>query len=220
MCFSPEMDLVAGFVIGAIGVDALFHRQGRAELPLAVLPSVLGVHQVIEAFVWFGLRRDVGEGAYRAALWGYLLIAFGVLPVLVPLAVGALEPAVRRRRVAALSVVGAAVATLLLVGLFRGPVVAAVEGHHLAYRVGLWHGRLLVAGYVVATCGSLLWSSRRAVRWFGAVNLLMAGLLAWLASSAFISLWCLWAAVTSAAIAVHLRARRPTPDATRATADR
>ena len=62
-----------------------------------------------------------------------------------------------------------------------------------------------MALYVVAVCGSLLMSRHRQVRWFGALNLVAAALLAWLSKSSFISLWCVWAAITSVAIVVHLR---------------
>ncbi|EFC79974.1 hypothetical protein [Parafrankia sp. EUN1f] len=47
--------------------------------------------------------------------------------------------------------------------------------------------------------------SLRFLRWFGAVNLAAVGLLAWLETDAVTSLWCAWAAVTSIAVAVHLR---------------
>jgi hypothetical protein len=47
------------------------------------------------------------------------------------------------------------------------------------------------------------------VRWFGAVNLVAVALLAWIDHTAVISLWCAWAAITSIAIALHVRARRP-----------
>lgn len=59
--------------------------------------------------------------------------------------------------------------------------------------------------YVLATCGSLLASDHRYVRNWGAINLLAALTLAWVSRDGFISLWCLWAAITSIAIAIHLR---------------
>ena len=101
-------------------------------------------------------------------------------------------------------------AVVLTYAVVRGPVRASIQGHHIAYDVDLWYGGLIVALYVVAVCGSLLMSKRSHVRWFGVANLLAACLLAWLSQSAFISLWCVWAAVTSVAVAVHLRyAGRP-----------
>jgi multisubunit Na+/H+ antiporter MnhE subunit len=87
----------------------------------------------------------------------------------------------------------------------------------VAYHVDHWQGGAIVALYALATCGSLLASSHRPVRWFGAINLIAVCLLAWLYTSAFISLWCLWAAVTSVAIDVHLRrSRQSTPGVTSA----
>jgi hypothetical protein len=88
----------------------------------------------------------------------------------------------------------------------RGPVDAVIEGHHIAYTVDLWHGGLVVGLYVLATCGSLLASGHRQIRWLGAVNLVVLLLLAWVDQRAFISLWCAWAAVTSVLIAIWLRA--------------
>ena len=43
------------------------------------------------------------------------------------------------------------------------------------------------------------------VRWFGFASLVAAGVLLWFDKSAFVSLWCAWAAITSVAICVHLR---------------
>jgi len=66
-------------------------------------------------------------------------------------------------------------------------------------------GTQLTVLYVIATCGVLLSSSSRRFVIFGLVNLVAVGLLAWLMTAAFISLWCGWPAVTSIAIDLHLR---------------
>lgn len=205
MCFSADADLVAGLVVGVIGVDALRHVRRPAEMPLAALPMVLAGHQLVEAFVWWGLEDRVPRAVWHPALWLYLVIAFGVVPVLVPLAVGALEPVLNRRRVGSFTAIGSVVAFVLVYAVVRGPVAASIDGHHIAYYVDLWHGDVLVMLYVLATCGSLLISPHSHVRWFGTTNLVAVCLLAWLSQSGFISLWCVWAAVASVAVAVHLR---------------
>jgi len=87
-------------------------------------------------------------------------------------------------------------------------VPSSPGGHHIAYAVDLWHGGIVTALYVVATCGALLVSDHRYVGRFGAINLLAVVVLAWFDQGAVVSLWCTWAAVVSIAIALHLRVRR------------
>ena len=212
MCLSAEVDLVAGVVVGGIGIHALRRVSEPGQKWLASIPLVLGVHQLVEAVVWWGLEGRFSETVWRFAAWWYLAIAFGVLPVLVPIAVGALEPVSNRRRVSVFVAIGAAVSSVLMYAVVRGPVEATIEGRHISYAVDLWRGQLIVLLYVVATCGSLLVSQHRHVQWFGIINLVAVAVLAWVDQNAFISLWCGWAAVTSVAIAVHLgatNARRP-----------
>ncbi len=219
MCFSATADLVMGAGVIAVGVDAMRHVRVPQHRWVAALPLVLGTHQLIEALVWRGLSGDVRESVWRAAMWVYLTMAFGLVPILVPAAVGALEPVVHRRRMLFFTLLGTVVAVLLMSAVVRGPIEAAIEVRHISYTVDLWHGGLLVFLYVIATCGSLLASSHRAVRWFGAANMVAVLVLAWLYETAFISLWCAWAAITSISIALWLRAGAGDGRPSRATDD-
>lgn len=216
MCFSPEVDLVAGVVVGAVGVESLRHVNRGSERVLAAFPIVLGVHQIVEALVWWGLDGTISAAIGRTATWIYLAIAFGVIPVLVPLAVATLDDPANRPRLAVFAALGAAVTAVLLHALVRGPVAASIEGHHVAYRVDLPAGGLIVVLYVIATCGSLMGSSNPRVRLYGAGNLVAVAALAALDRGALVSLWCAWAAVTSVAINLHLRSSTSPTRAARA----
>lgn len=214
VCFSPEADLVAGAVVTAAGIDALRHVRAPREKALATLPVVFGVHQFIEVPVWWGLEGRVPAGVADPAAWAYLAIAFGVIPWLVPLAVRRLEVREDRRRLMTPLVwIGIVVAVALMIPTIQGPVVVTDGGNHVSYSVPLVAGGLVTVVYVVATCGSALLSSDRMVVVYGAVNLAAVIVLAALLTSGVISLWCVWAAVTSVAIALHLRGlrRRPAP---------
>jgi hypothetical protein len=159
--------------------------------------------------VWWGLRGSVGWDVGRAALWWYLVIAF-VLPVVVPLAVRAVEPSPHRREFMTWCVgLGTGVTALLLVEIFRGPIGAHAHGLHVAYDIGRGAGSEIVVLYVLATCGALIASSARLLSIFGILNLAAVATLAVLASNGLPSLWCFWAAATSVVIAVHLRRRAP-----------
>jgi hypothetical protein len=207
MCFSPQADLVGGVVIGAIGVDAVRHVQKRhGHVALAALPLLLGFHQFTEAFVWWGLQGHVPHELERVALWVYLLIAFVVLPICVPLAVLLNETLrSRRRAMMPLSLLGVAVACVLFAAMIRGPVNVELRPYHLAYSIALSHGGFIVALYVVAICGTLLLSSSRRVVVFGVANLAAVAVIAWLTIDGFASVWCGWAAISSGAIALHMR---------------
>jgi hypothetical protein len=91
-------------------------------------------------------------------------------------------------------------------------VAATIQGHHIEYSIGLAGPRFVIGLYVVATCGSAMASSDRRLRAFGAVNLIAGAVIAWIDARAFISLWCMWAALISGAVALHLRLlQRPEP---------
>lgn len=206
MCFSPEMDIAAGAVVGSVGVAALRHVDRPQELPLASLPLLFGAHQVTEAFVWWGLRGDIAASTGRSALWLYVLFAFVALPVLAPVAVLLVEPDDRRRRVMGrFALLGGVVSAVYLAALLDGPASASIRGHTLTYGIGAPGGEMLAALYVVATVGALVSSSHQRIALFGAANAVVVPLLVLLSARAFTSLWCLWAAVASVVIADHVR---------------
>jgi hypothetical protein len=211
MCFSPQADLVGGLVISAIGVDVIRNvHQRRDHMAIAALPLLLGAHQLDEAFVWWGQEGHVPAAVGRVALWIYLLIAFVVLPIFVPLAVRALEPTPKRKQLMIpFVVIGVAVAVRLFVAMVRGPIQVTVHPYHLAYSVKLSHGLIVITLYVVACCGTLLLSSYRHVVVFGIVNLVAVAVIAKLTVDGFASVWCGWAAITSGVVALHMRFGRP-----------
>lgn len=211
MCFSPQADLVGGLVIGAIGVDVIRHvHQRRDHMAVAALPLVLGAHQFVEAFVWWGQEGHVPSAVGRVATWIYLLIAFVFLPIFVPLAVRALEPVKKRKQLMIpFVVIGVTVAVRLFVAMVRGPIDVAVHPYHLAYSIKLSHGLIVITLYVAACCGTLLLSSYRHIVIFGIVNLVAVAVIAKLTVDGFASVWCGWAAITSGVVALHMRFGRP-----------
>lgn len=216
MCFSPEGDLVGGIVVTAIGIDACRHLRGRNDhMVLAALPLLLGVHQIDEAFVWWSLQGVVPRDLGRVAMWIYLVIAFVVLPIVVPLVIMLLEPTARRKyRIVPFLVIGTWVSAVLLETMLKNQPTVKLGAYHLAYSIGLKHGIVVIGLYILAACGSLLASGFRHIVVFGAANLVAVVVLARLSADGFASLWCFYAAVTCGAIMLHMRyakAHRATP---------
>ena len=173
------------------------------QILLASLPVLFGLHQIDEAFVWWGLQGRVAESIERVSIWAYLLFALAALPALVPLAVLAVERSpLRRRVIAALAALGIGVGVALGVALLRGSVNAAIDGRHIAYDVSaLNQGRELTALYVVAACGALIACSYRDLAALGVLNLVAVPVLMWMTVSGFVSVWCFWAAIVSVVLA-------------------
>ena len=211
MCFSPEADLLTGIVVSGVGIDALRHTKHRRYLPLALLPLLFGVHQLVEAVAWWGIEGQVPVRVGEMATWLYLGFAFVVVPPLVPWAVRSVEvDPVRRRRLLPFVLLGAAVAAALLPGLLNGEAGGEVACRYIAYDAGVPYSGYVLPFYVVATCGPMLASGNRRFVLFGVANLAAVGVLGWLLARGVISLWCVWAAVTSVAIAREARAaKRP-----------
>jgi Family of unknown function (DUF6629) len=123
VCFSPQADVAGGALICATGVDAVRHiRQRREFIALAWIPVLPGARQFTEAFVRLWLQGHMPRGIGQVALRAYLLIAFAVLPVFIPLAVIAVEPTRRRKQMMApFALLGAVIAVTLLAAMARGP---------------------------------------------------------------------------------------------------
>ena len=202
---------MGGVAISAIGVDALRHAHRlHGHLAIASLPLILGAHQLDEAVVWFWQQGHIPRAIGELALWVYLMIAFVLLPLFVPLAMVTLEPTKRRRwSMAPFVAIGTVVAVVLFAAMVHGPVGVSARPYHLAYSLHVDGGLYIVGLYVVAVCGALLISGYRHVVIFGLVNLVAVAVIAKLTVDGFASVWCGWAAVTSGAIALHMRFAKP-----------
>jgi hypothetical protein len=205
VCFSAEADLCTGVVVGVVGIDALRHVRKPHAIALAATPLLLAVHEIDEAFVWWGLRGQVSWPVEHAAIYVFLAIAF-VLPFWVPFAMLGVETKVHRRQwMKTFLVVGTVTSVALLAAVVRGPVGAAIDGSHIAYTADISYADILVALYIVATCGACLVASNKWLVLLGLANLSAVIALGWITFTGFASLWCAWAALTSIAIAIYLR---------------
>jgi hypothetical protein len=209
VCFSPQADFVAGAVIAGVGVETLRRVRARNELIVGALPLLFGVHQLVEAFVWLGLRGQVSPGLGDAAKQIYILYAHVVLPVIVPLGFMLLEPDARRSRVMlVMTYLGALLAVYLLWQVTAYPVGAHVEARCIDYTTHTPNDAIIGLLYIAVTCGPALISSRRYLRWFGLVSLVGAIVTAAVRVDELTSLWCVYVATVSVLILEHFRRQR------------
>jgi hypothetical protein len=201
MCFSPTASFVASGVLATIGIATLRHVREPRTLLFAAVPLLFAFHQFSEGMVWLGLDGVIGPDAMRTAAYVFRVYAQGLLPTLMPLAVVLMEPAGWRRRVMiGLVAIGAVVSAWDLWGLAFYPSQTFVQNHSIAYRNPLTGNLDISLLYILATCGSLLLSSHKVVRWYGALNVVGLTVVQIVRDYAFASVWCFYAAALSAMI--------------------
>jgi hypothetical protein len=209
MCFSPEADFAVGTVVAGVGVETLRRVRGRRELIVGALPLLFGIHQLVEGFVWLGLRGQVSQGLGDAAKEAYIVYAHAVLPAIVPFGFLLLEPDRRRARLMwPLGCLGLVVGIYLLWQVTAYPVGAYQEARCIDYTTHAPNDALIASLYVLATCGPALISSRRYLRWFGLVSVVGVIATALVRADELTSLWCLYVAMVSMLILEHFRRRR------------
>jgi uncharacterized membrane protein YhaH (DUF805 family) len=209
MCFSPEADFTAGVLVAGVGVETLRRVRAPRELIVGALPLLFGIHQLVEGFVWLGLRGQVSSGLGDAAKEVYIVYAHAVLPVIVPFGFMLLEPDHRRSRwMWPLVCLGLVLGVYLLWQITAYPVGAQEQARCIDYTTHTPNDVLIGALYVLATCGPALLSSRRHLRWFGLVSLIGVIATALVRVDELTSLWCLYVALVSVLILEYFRRQR------------
>jgi len=195
-----------------VAVLTLREVRHRRELPFALLPAIFAAHQFLEVAVWAGLEGEVSPGLAELAMRAYLFIAWPLLPTWVPLAVLLLEPRGARLRVAPFLALGAVVSAYLGWVVLANPVEVVRHAYGLEYLNVVQHPLLWAVLYIVAVIGAPLMSGYRSIVAFGAINLVGLALVAVFYANAFASLWCVFAAVSSILMLVHMVRRRQLPE--------
>jgi hypothetical protein len=208
MCFSPTASFIASGVLATIGVATLRHVREPRTLLFASVPMLFALHQFSEGMVWLGLNGHLGADMAKHAGFVFTIYAQGILPFLMPAAVALMEPPGRRRSLIwGLAALGAIVCAWDLYGLILLPSRVFVDHASIAYRNPMTGNLYISLVYILATCGSLLASSHKVVRWYGVLNVVGLTVVQLVREYAFASVWCFYAATLSIMLYWQFRQR-------------
>jgi hypothetical protein len=177
-------------------------------LPLAAMPMIFAVQQAGEGLLWLSL-----DGVHLAApaelAFVFLIFAYVFWPIYTPLAVLLVETQPARKRLLVLSAgVGLGLGGHLLWWLLAHPHAVSAEGRHLVYDTG-YNATLPVAlTYFISANFPLMLSSHRLIRRLGFVIVVGSGIAYLSYWTAFISVWCFFAAAASVMILGHFEVTR------------
>jgi len=80
------------------------------------------------------------------------------------------------------------------------PLNTCVVGHSIAYLNPMTASLPISLLYIFATCGTLLLSTHRVVRWYGVLNIVVLSITELVKATTFASVWCFYAAIMSTMI--------------------
>jgi hypothetical protein len=159
MYFSATANFVGSGILATVGIVTLTRVRHRRELLFASLPTLFAVHQFIEGFVWLGLDGILSQKVTHNMGAAFMLYAQGLLPFLLPLSVLLFEPDnAGRRRMRPFLLIGALTALYILWALTAYPTQIFVRRNSIVYLNPATNDIIVAGFYVIATCGSLLFS--------------------------------------------------------------
>jgi len=204
MCFSAAANFTGSGILATAGVATLTKVKHKRELLFASLPTLFAIHQFIEGFVWLGLDGTLSPKITHNMGAAFMLYAQGLLPFLLPLSVLLFEPTAKsRRRMIPFLIVGTLTALYILWALTAYPTQVFARSNSIVYINAATNNTFVAVLYVIATCGSLLFSKIKDMLIFGWVNLAILLTVMVLKRYAFTSLWCAYAAVASVIILAY-----------------
>lgn len=212
MCFSALASFTTAGFTGLLGIAALARTREPRQWPLAAAPLLFAIQQSAEGVLWLLLPASPHACLASGATLLFQTIALTVWPLYVPAAILLIEPSASRRRlIAALLVLGACISAYLARGLVMSPPGAAILGGHIVYGTANGQSSIGTLVYLAATAAPLLLSSYKTIVALGAfiaTGYIIALLFYW---SAFLSVWCFFAAAASVMIFGFVESERRWP---------
>lgn len=208
MCFSAAASFTAGAVLIGVGTITVKRARDARELPYALIPMLFAAQQVVEGALWL-TAPDAGSHLNASLTHIYQFFSHVLWPIYVPVAVRLLETVPWRRTILfGFAAAGSAVGLYLLYFLLMDPTTSRVTGGHIDYISPHFYVAPVVALYVLATSACSLFSSHRAVQWFGVATTVSMAAAAAFYRVWFISVWCFFAAAVSMIVLAYFVGRK------------
>ena len=206
MCFSATASFVAGGALSATGAVTLKKAKTWREAPLASVPLLLGIQQIIEGMVWISFGK---AWLNTAMTYAYTAFSHVLWPVFFPVAVFLIErDPIRKKIIMGMGAIGLVIGAHVASSIAENSVTACVINKSIDYTVPVAYPYLAFALYAIAVCGVALASSHKIINIFGVVLVISAAIAGWLYMATFFSVWCFFAAILSVLIYWYFRKSR------------
>ena len=206
MCFSASASFTSAALLSVVGVFTIKIVKDKRDYVLASFPFLFAVQQFIEGIIWLHFTGQFPGIMPYSLGYLYLLYAFVIWPLLVPLSVVLIEPhKMRRKMLSVLLFMGTSCALYLFYVMNVGTVISDIYEHNIRYGlsgVHVYEFTKWVYIFVVAT--SFFLSSHKWVVAFGVCTSVAFVFVDYFAREAYFSVWCFFAALLSLIVCIHL----------------
>jgi uncharacterized protein DUF6629 len=206
MCFSAPASFITSGILGVAGFVTTRKAKTPSELPLASIPFIFAIQQFFEGMLWVTLAAG---GNFKLLMaYGFLIFAFIVWPVFIPIAVYLAEKNKKRRMFLKVHIgVGLVVGAYLMMILLNNPIEVTIIEHSVRYLMEVPLMYYWALAYLFAVCGSALISSHKMIAYFGFVSFLAYWISYYFYIDVFTSVWCFMSAILSLLIYAHFMRR-------------
>jgi hypothetical protein len=211
MCFSAEASFIVGGALLIVGAATIKKVRHKKDMPIAFIPLIFAVQQIIEGFLWVSLTNNLlGAQFWLSNIYGAFI---GVIwPVYAPFSVYSAETnAIRRKIIGSIIIVGVGLAAYTLIGLASQPITAQVVNLSIHYEHDVAAYQFVIVMYLLATCVPFIFSSYRHIYIAGFVITLGFFVAYFAYRETFASIWCFYAAIASGLIYLHFTRRLNKP---------
>src|SRR5690349_25018906 len=134
MCFSASASFGAGIILGVIGVVTLKKAKNFPQRLLAAIPLIFSIQQFSEGVLWLALMNSHYAGWQQSATYIFLVFAYMVWPVWIPLTIMLLEKNKKRRKLLqVLFITGIFISVYIAFCMLSYSVKAVVFNYHIHY---------------------------------------------------------------------------------------
>lgn len=195
MCFSAEASFTAAAVLGAMGATTLKNSSSRSQFFLAAIPILFAIQQLAEGMLWLQLTNQWENGASYHAKKIFLIFAFLIWPIWIPLALACIEKVAWRRHLITLNLAcGILLALLNLSYAMQQDISVQIINHSLQYIGKAPSQTILYPLIVLLPC---FLSSVKNVWIFGVLIAFAYGVADYYYATTFVSVWCFFSAIVS-----------------------
>lgn len=206
MCFSATASFSAAAILATCSLVGQRYAPTLPKKIFIATPFLFAIQQMIEGFVWIGLRHEIGW-LTTIGTYSFLFFAAVFWPIWIPLVVGVLEPHLGRTySILHCWLIGILTGTVIGVHLLIYGAHASISDHHIAYNMYassyLYWPALFF--YCIATIAPFFFSTRNYF-WIGGTAIMISYFASFFRYYyAQGSVWCFFAAIISSLSLAYL----------------